>query len=256
MFGIELTKVMVESLRKVFVHNGQRTVALEDVSFDAEDGEFIAVVGPSGCGKTTLLQIIDGLMRPTGGRVLIDGAVVKGPGQDRGLVFQEYSLFPWLTVRQNIAFGLEIGGRRDSDAVEKWLKVMGLEGFENCYPYMLSGGMRQRVAIARALAYDPDMLLMDEPFGALDAQTRSLLQTHLLKIWSETRKTVLFVTHSIEEAVFLADRVIVLTARPASVKGIFDITLPRPRDEETKLSTEFVEIRRSIWDSLREEVGI
>jgi len=256
MFGIELTKVTVERLRKVFVHNGQKTVALEDVSFDADDGEFIAVVGPSGCGKTTLLQIIDGLMKPTGGKVLIDGAAVKGPGQDRGLVFQEYSLFPWLTVRQNIAFGLEIGGRRDSDAVEKWLRVMGLEGFENCHPYMLSGGMKQRVAIARALAYDPDMLLMDEPFGALDAQTRSLLQTYLLKIWSETRKTVLFVTHSIEEAVFLADRVIVLTARPASVKGIFDITLPRPRDEETKLSTEFVEIRRSIWDSLREEVGI
>jgi len=251
-----LTKVTVDGLRKSFIHDGQETVALEDVSFAVDDGEFVAVVGPSGCGKTTLLHIIDGLMKPTEGKVSIDGTAVKSPGQDRGLVFQEYSLFPWLTVRQNIAFGLEIGGRRDSDAVEKWLKVMGLEGFEDRYPYVLSGGMKQRVAIARALAYDPDILLMDEPFGALDAQTRSLLQTHLLNIWSGTRKTVLFVTHSIEEAVFLADRVVVLTARPAKVKEVFDVTLSRPRNEETKLSSGFIKIRHNIWSTLREEVGI
>ncbi|MBU2617774.1 MAG: ABC transporter ATP-binding protein [Euryarchaeota archaeon] len=250
-----MAKVVVEDIRKVFVHDEKEMIALDKVSFKAQKGEFAAIVGPSGCGKTTLLHIIDGLVKPTEGKVLIDDKPVTHPGQDRGLVFQEYSLFPWLTVKQNIAFSLEIGSHESERAVERWIDVMGLKGFENSYPYMLSGGMKQRVAIARVLAYDPDTLLMDEPFGALDAQTRSLLQIHLLKIWSETKKTVLFVTHSIEEAVFLADKVIVLTARPAKVKGIFGIELARPRKEETKLSLDFVKMRRDIWQVLREEVS-
>jgi NitT/TauT family transport system ATP-binding protein len=246
--------VVIENLRKVFFHNEQETAALGGVSFNVNDKEFVAIVGPSGCGKTTLLQIIDGLIKPSGGKVLIDGKSVTGPGRDRGMVFQEYSLFPWLTVKQNIAFGLEIGGFHQEKTVKKWIKTMGLEGFENSYPYMLSGGMKQRVAIARVFAYDPDVLLMDEPFGALDAQTRLSLQIHLLKIWSEVKKTVLFVTHSIEEAVFLADRIVVLTSRPGRVKKIIKVDLPRPRWQYgATLSPELIEIRHKIWDLLKEE---
>jgi NitT/TauT family transport system ATP-binding protein len=252
--GIELTKIAVENLGKVFSHNGQETAALDSLSFEANEGEFVAVVGPSGCGKTTLLQVIDGLVEPTEGKVLIDGKAVIGPGRDRGIVFQEYSLFPWLTVKQNIAFGLEIGDPvPDKDAtVQKWIEAMGLEGFENSYPYMLSGGMKQRVAIARVFAYDPDILLMDEPFAALDAQTRLALQVHLLEIWSRTKKTVVFVTHSIEEAVFLADRIIVLSARPGRVKETIKVDLARPRWQyEAELSPELLEIRHKIWDLLK-----
>lgn len=256
LIGIGLTKIAVENLGKVFSHNGQETTALDGLSFKAKGGEFVAVVGPSGCGKTTMLQIIDGLAKPTEGKVLIDGKPVAGPGKDRGMVFQEYSLFPWLTVEKNIAFGLEIGNPApDKDAVvQKWVKTMGLRGFEKSYPYMLSGGMKQRVAIARVFAYNPEVLLMDEPFGALDAQTRLSLQVQLQNIWSKTKKTVVFVTHSIEEAVFLADRIVVLTARPGKVKRIIDVDLPRPRWQyEAKLSSELTEIRHEIWDLLKEE---
>lgn len=251
-----MSKILVEDLRKVFFNNGQETVALDGMGFDVKEEEFVAVVGPSGCGKTTILQIVDGLMKPTKGRVMVDGKPVIGPGQDRGIVFQEYSLFPWLTVRENIAFGLEIGNlHQEKDRIVwKWIKMMGLEGFENSYPYTLSGGMKQRVAIARVFAYDPDVLLMDEPFAALDAQTRLALQLHLLKIWSETKKTVLFVTHSIEEAVFLADRIVVLTARPGRVKRIIKVDLPRPRWQyEASLSPKLLEIRHKIWSLLKEE---
>ncbi len=254
--GIELSKIVVEKLGKVFFHNRQETAALDGVSFDLGDGEFVAVVGPSGCGKTTLLQIIDGLVKPTEGKVSVDGKPVVGPGKDRGMVFQEYSLFPWLTVKQNIAFGLEIGDfhREKEETVQEWVTAMGLAGFEDSYPYMLSGGMKQRVAIARVFAYDPDVLLMDEPFGALDAQTRLALQVHLLKIWSKTEKTVLFVTHSIEEAVFLADRIVVLTARPAKVKKIIEVDLARPRLQyEAKPPEKLLEMRHEIWDLLKEE---
>lgn len=254
--GIELSKIVIEELGKVFSHNGQETAALDGVSFKANEGEFVAVVGPSGCGKTTLLQIIDGLMEPTEGRVAVDGKAVIGPGRDRGIVFQEYSLFPWLTVKQNIAFGLEIGDPvPDKDAtVRKWIKAMGLEGFENSYPYMLSGGMKQRVAIARVFAYDPEVLLMDEPFGALDAGTRAALQVHLLEIWSKTKKTVIFVTHSIEEAVKLADRIVLLSPRPARIKSIIDVDLERPRLQYgAELPQKLVKLRHQIWSLLSEE---
>ncbi len=253
--GIELTKITVENLGKVFSHNGQETAALDGVSFEANEGEFVAVVGPSGCGKTTLLQIIDGLIEPTEGRVLIDGKPVASPGRDRGIVFQEYSLFPWLTVAQNIAFGLEIGGTEtDKDAiVQKWIETMGLTGFENSYPYMLSGGMKQRVAIARVFAYDPDVLLMDEPFGALDAGTRAALQGHLLEIWARTKKTVIFVTHSIEEAVKLADRIVLLSPRPAKIRTIIDVDLERPRQQYgAELPKKLMELRHEIWSLLEE----
>lgn len=250
-----MSKIVIEELGKVFSHNGRETAALDGVSFEASEGEFVAVVGPSGCGKTTLLQVIDGLIEPTKGNVLIDGKAVAGPGRDRGIVFQEYSLFPWLTVKQNIAFGLEIGGPAPGKdaAVQKWIEAMGLRGFEDSYPYMLSGGMKQRVAIARVFAYDPDVLLMDEPFAALDAQTRLALQVHLLEIWNKTKKTVIFVTHSIEEAVFLADRIIVLSARPGKVKETIKVGLPRPRWQyEAELSPELLKIRHKIWDLLKE----
>ena len=251
-----MSKIVIEKLGKVFFQNGYVTAALDDVSFNVSDKEFVAVVGPSGCGKTTLLSIVDGLEKPTEGRVLVDANQVIGPGKDRGIVFQEYSLFPWLTVKQNIAFGLEIGNdNKDKEKiVQNWVRAMGLEGFENSYPYMLSGGMKQRVAIARVFAYDPDVLLMDEPFAALDAQTRLALQVHLLEIWAKTKKTVIFVTHSIEEAVFLADRIIVLSARPGTVKDTIKVDLPRPRWQyESKLSPGLLEIRHKIWDLLKEE---
>jgi len=252
-----MARISVNGLKKTFCRNGREVVALDGVDLVASDEEFVAVLGPSGCGKTTLLQIIDGIEKPDGGEVRLDGEAVERPGLDRGLVFQEYSLFPWLTVRQNIEFGLEIKGAAAGEREEisnRWLSKFGLSGFENAYPYELSGGMKQRVAIARVFAFDPEVLLMDEPFAALDAQTRAVMQEHLLEVWSQSRKTVIFATHSIEEAVFLADRVVLLTARPGRVEKKFNIDLPRPRKAELKLSLEFVEMRHRIWDALREEV--
>jgi NitT/TauT family transport system ATP-binding protein len=217
------------------------------------DGEFVCVLGPSGCGKTTLLRIIAGLEEPTGGAILLNNKEITGPGSDRGMVFQEFGLFPWRTVRKNIEFGLEIRKvekeerRKISD---KYIDLVGLKGFENSHPYELSGGMKQRVGIARALANDPEILLMDEPFGALDAQTRNLMQKELLRIWSEMKKTVVFITHSVDEAVFVADRVVVMSARPGNIRYVFNVEWERPRD---RASVEFASLRKKILAELEKE---
>ncbi len=217
------------------------------------DGEFVCVLGPSGCGKTTLLRIIAGLEEPTGGTILLNNKEITGPGSDRGMVFQEFGLFPWRTVRKNIEFGLEIRKvekeerRKISD---KYIDLVGLKGFENSHPYELSGGMKQRVGIARALANDPEILLMDEPFGALDAQTRNLMQKELLRIWSEMKKTVVFITHSVDEAVFVADRVVVMSARPGNIRYVFNVEWERPRD---RASVEFASLRKKILAELERE---
>ncbi|MBM4237091.1 MAG: ABC transporter ATP-binding protein, partial [Euryarchaeota archaeon] len=224
--------------------------------FEVKDHEFVCVLGPSGCGKTTLLRIVAGLETKTSGSVRIDGSEVTGPGSDRGMVFQEFALFPWRTVRRNVEFGLEIRKvpKEERRVVsDKYIRLVGLDGFENSHPFELSGGMKQRVGIARALANEPKVLLMDEPFGALDAQTRNMMQKELLRIWEETKKTVLFITHSVDEAVYLADRIVVMTARPGTLKEIFDITWERPRD---RASVEFASLRKKILQELeREQVG-
>ncbi len=226
-------------------------LVLDHVSFDVHEGEFLAVVGPSGCGKTTLLRIIAGLEDYDEGEVLLKGEPIEGPGPDRAMVFQEYAVFPWKTVLENVMFAPLMRGLDPEEAeriAKEYLKVVpGLEGFEDEYPKKLSGGMRQRVAIARALAAEPEILLMDEPFAAVDAQTRNKMQEELLKIWKETEKTILLVTHNVEEAVFLADRVMVLSNRPAKVIDIVDIDLPRPRD---RTDPEFVRIRARILETL------
>ncbi|MDY6964556.1 MAG: ABC transporter ATP-binding protein [Halobacteriota archaeon] len=206
--------------------------AIEDLSFSVEDGEFVCIIGPSGCGKTTLLRMIAGLEKITTGDIILDGRRVSGPGNDRGFVFQEYTLFPWRTAQKNVEFGLEIQGIKKAERkiiASKYIDLVGLNGFEDRYPKELSGGMQQRVAIARALASNPEILLMDEPFGALDAQTRNLMQGELLRIWEKEHKTILFVTHSVDEAVFLADRVVVMTTTPGSVREIVEINIDRPR---------------------------
>ncbi|MEA1944843.1 MAG: ABC transporter ATP-binding protein [Euryarchaeota archaeon] len=222
----------ISGVSRVFESETGMVEALRDINLDVFDKEFMCFIGPSGCGKTTLLRIIAGLDQPTSGEVLLDGKVIKSPDPERGMVFQEYSLFPWRTIIDNVAFGLEIKGMPKKERYEiarKYLKMVGLEAFEHSYSYELSGGMRQRVAIVRALANNPKVLLMDEPFGSVDAQTRNLLQRELLRIWGEERKTVLFITHSIDEAVYLADRVVVLSARPGRIREIIEIDLERPR---------------------------
>ncbi len=253
------SKISVRGLSKVFNPlKGNPVVALENVNFDVEEGEFIAIVGPSGCGKSTLLYMIAGFIQPTKGEIIVDGRRINSPGPDRGIVFQEYALFPWLTVEGNIKYGLEEKGL-DQDEIDekvsKYIRLMGLEGFEHKYPKELSGGMKQRVAIARTLAYEPEILLMDEPFGALDAQTRELLQEELLRIWEETRKTVLFVTHSVDEAVYLSQRVIIMTCRPGRVKNTVNVRLDKTLSREDVItSREFVETRHKVWVDVREEV--
>jgi NitT/TauT family transport system ATP-binding protein len=230
-------------------------VALDAVDLEVRAGEFLAVVGPSGCGKSTLLDILSGLAAPSAGEVLIDGQPVRGPALNRGIVLQGYALFPWRTTRANVEFGLEVkkvpkAERRTIS--DRFIRLVGLEGFEDRLPHELSGGMKQRVALARALAYDPDILLMDEPFAAVDAQTRESLQDELLRIWEETKKTVIFVTHSIEEAVFLADRIVVLTANPGRVRAIVDVGIPRPRNEAGLRSSEaFGALRHEVWKLLQ-----
>jgi NitT/TauT family transport system ATP-binding protein len=225
-------RVGVEGVGKRYDGAGGPVLALDDVSFDVADGEFVCVVGPSGCGKTTLFRIIAGLEPPTEGQVSLDGEELDGPTTDLGLVFQEYHLFPWLTVADNVGFGPDHAGMdgAERDArVEALIDLVGLDGSADSYPRDLSGGMKQRVALARALALDPDLLLMDEPFGAVDAQTKRMLQDELLDIWAETGKTVLFVTHDVEEAVRLADRVLVMAADPGRVETVVDVDLSRPR---------------------------
>lgn len=236
---------------------GKDFLALSGVSLDVEKGEFVTIVGPSGCGKSTLLLSIDGLLPHTGGEILIDGKPVTKPGKDRALVFQEFALLPWRTIEQNIWFGLELQGEKKEklqSAADRFLKLTGLAQFKDHFPHQLSGGMRQRVGIARALAVDPDILLMDEPFGALDAQTREIMQNELLKIWDENRKTVFFVTHGIDESIYLADKIVVMSARPGRVKEIIDVKLPRPRGLEVKETAEYARLRRRIWELLQDEV--
>ncbi len=234
--------------------SGRRVQALHDVELSVRRGEFLCIVGPSGCGKSTLLQMVAGLEPVTEGRLLLDGRPVDGPGADRGVVFQSYALFPWRTVVGNISFGLEIKGIAGDERRRIALQcahLVGLKGFEDVYPSELSGGMKQRVGIARALANDPQVLLMDEPFGALDAQTREMLQAELLSIWRESARTVLFVTHSVQEAVFLGTRIAVMSARPGRVKTIIDVELPYPRDVT---SPEFGELMRPVYAVLKDEV--
>lgn len=227
-------RLNVVNVSRTFIkENGAPTSALDDITLEIKDKEFVCFIGPSGCGKTTLLRIIAGLDTPTSGEILLDGTKITVPDAKRGMVFQEYSLFPWRTVIDNIAFGPEMQGikkKESLDIAEKYLEHVGLEQFRNSFPYELSGGMRQRVAIARALATQPQVLLMDEPFGALDAQTRNTLQHELLDIWEKKNVTILFVTHSMDEAVFLSDRIVVMSARPGKIKEIIDVNLKRPRD--------------------------
>lgn len=251
-------KLLVQNVSRVFpgVRGAAPTRALEPTNLTVAENDFITVLGPSGCGKSTLLRIVAGLDRPTAGDVLLDGRAVRGPGPDRGMVFQSYTLFPWLTVSENIAFGLTEKGvpaAQSREIVAAYVEKVGLRGFENHYPKQLSGGMQQRTAIARALANEPEILLLDEPFGALDNQTRALMQELLLGIWERERKTVLFVTHDIEEAIFLASRVVVMTARPGRIKADIPIDLPHPRHYRMKTSPEFSELKARLTEEIRAE---
>jgi NitT/TauT family transport system ATP-binding protein len=237
--------------------NRDPVTALDHFNLEVGRAEFVSIVGPSGCGKSTFLNILLGLIKPDAGEMQLDGNPIVGPGQERAMVFQEFGLLPWRTVAANIELGLEIKGIPAAERTilaGELIKLVGLNGFERHYPHELSGGMKQRVGLARALATEPDVLLMDEPFAALDAQTRDLMQTELLQVWERTKKTVLFVTHSIEEAAYLSDRVIIMTARPGRTKEILKIQLPRPREYEMRLTPEFNEIKSRIWEVLKEEL--
>jgi NitT/TauT family transport system ATP-binding protein len=233
----------VDKLGKVFNSHGRSTLALNDISFTTHRREFLCVVGPSGCGKSTLVRILAGLEEPSSGEVLLEGKPVTEPGSDRGMVFQGYTLFPWLTVKKNVMFGPQVNGH-GSEAAERealqWLQLIGLEKFADCYPNQLSGGMKQRVAIVRALANQPRILLMDEPFGALDAQTRCRMQAHLLEIWRKIDITIVFITHDLDEAIFLADRILVLSAHPGEVQELIEVPVPRPRSSGQLILPEFL----------------
>lgn len=231
--------------------NGEEVIAVEDFNMLVSEGEFVCIVGPSGCGKSTILGAIAGFQEISGGKLFLNGEEIKGAGRDRGVVFQQASLFPWLTAIDNIVYGLRLAGIPKKERYakgEELLKLVGLESFGNHYPNQLSGGMQQRVNVARALAIEPSLMLLDEPFGALDAQTREFMQLELLRIWKATNQTILFVTHDIAEAVYLSDYVIVMSARPGKVLEKVDIDLPRPRPLEIKRSTEFIEYEKYIWD--------
>jgi NitT/TauT family transport system ATP-binding protein len=233
-------------------------VAIRDLNLSVGENEFVSLIGPSGCGKSTFLLMAAGLDEPSAGELFFNGDPVEGPGEKRGMVFQSYTLYPWLTVAENIRFALQksgLGANEQKSLVDEFVSLVGLKGFENAYPNQLSGGMRQRVAIARALVYRPQMLLMDEPFGALDAQTRRLMQELLLRIWESHRTTVLFVTHDIEEALLLSDRVYVMSARPGTLKTEVKVNLSRPRFVEMETSPEFLALRRQLLELIREEVG-
>jgi NitT/TauT family transport system ATP-binding protein len=254
-------KIRFDSVTKVFpvrdAAPGSVFTAVDNVTLDVPTGEFVCLVGPSGCGKSTLLDLAAGLSTPTSGRVLVDGEAVTGPGLDRGIVFQQYALLPWRTARGNVEFGLEAKGvprRERATRATEYLDLVGLSPFTDRYPHELSGGMKQRVAIARSLAFDPDVLLMDEPFAAVDAQTRDTLQAELLRIWERTGKTVLFITHAIDEAVFLGQRVAVMAPRPGRIKQILDIELDRPGDGDLRSTPRFVAYRRQVWDLLHHDV--
>jgi NitT/TauT family transport system ATP-binding protein len=250
-------KLLVRDLSVVFTRRrGGTVVAVDKLSLAVRDEEFVSIVGPSGCGKSTLLRIVAGLIRPSAGEVFVDARPVEGPGADRGMVFQSYTLFPWLTVQGNVEFGLKLRGQAAEERAQtarRYIELVGLQGTEPAYPKELSGGMQQRVAIARALANDPTILLMDEPFGALDAQTRAIMQELLLQVWEQTHKTVLFVTHDIDEAVLLSDRIYVMTARPGRIKAEVAVALPRPREVGVMDTPAFIAIRQQIHGLIREE---
>jgi NitT/TauT family transport system ATP-binding protein len=250
-------QIQCTNVQKVFnaeLGPDRRVVALEDFTLDIAAGELITLLGPSGCGKSTLLNVLAGFEKPTAGELSLEGQPIRSPGPDRAVVFQDYALFPWLTVKQNIEFGLRekgISGAERGRLADDFIGLVGLGGFERRHPHQLSGGMQQRVAIARALAIEPKMLLMDEPFGALDAQTRRVLQSELLRVWEATRKTIVFVTHSVEEAIFLGQRIVVMTARPGRIKEIIEVDLPYPRDVS---ADDFNQYRRRADRSIEEEV--
>jgi NitT/TauT family transport system ATP-binding protein len=250
-------RLSTQKLCKIFRKDDTEIEALRDISLAINEGEFVSIVGASGCGKTTLLRILDGLIPATSGAVMVNGARVTGPGPDRAFVFQQDGLMPWRTVEANVSFGLEIRGMA-GDAAKKrahdYIRLVGLAGFEKHYPHELSGGMRQRVNIARALAVEPDILLMDEPYAALDAQTREIMQGEMMRIWQQTKKTVVLITHQIDEAVFLSDRVFVFTARPGRLKETITVDLPRPRTLALKRTAEFVRFTDRIWRLIEEEV--
>lgn len=250
------TKVAVSNVSKTFGSDESLVYALKNISFTVEEGSFVVIIGPSGCGKTSLLRIIGGLIPPNGGEVLIDGRPISGPGPDRSIVFQNFRLLPWRKVLGNVEMGLEINGTEKSQRRElskKVVDLVGLSGFENHYPVELSGGMQQRVGLARALVVNPAILLMDEPFGSVDAQTREQLQTELLKLWSKTRKTVIFVTHDIDEAIYLGDKIIIISSRPGMVQETVTVDLPRPRWERKAdiiESTVFINLKKNLWKAL------
>jgi NitT/TauT family transport system ATP-binding protein len=254
------TEISLRNVTKTFPdrNSGGSFTALDDISLELAAGEFLVLVGPSGCGKSTLLDLVAGLSTPTSGQVLLGGQPITGPGLDRGVVFQQYALFPWRTAQANVEFGLEVKGlarRQRAERAREVLALVGLSAFADRYPHELSGGMKQRVAIARSLAYEPEVLLMDEPYAALDAQTRETLQDELLSIWRRTGTTILFITHSIDEAVYLGRRVAVMTSLPGRIKQVVDIDLPAVNDSDDPRSTpEFVRHRRQIWELLHDEV--
>lgn len=252
-----MSHLSIQGVSRTFTSpKGVKTQALLPVDFEVQENDFVTILGPSGCGKSTMLRIVAGLDHPTQGRVLLDGQPVEGPGADRGMVFQSYTLFPWLTIAQNIRFGLRERGLSEADQKERsefFIAKVGLRGFEHHFPKQLSGGMQQRTAIARALANDPKILLMDEPFGALDNQTRVLMQELLLGIWESARKTVLFVTHDIDESIFMANRVAVFSARPGRIKTELAVDLPHPRHYTIKTSPEFMELKARLTEEIRTE---
>lgn len=242
--------ISVVNATKIYETQRGRTVSLDRVSLDIAQGEFITLVGPSGCGKSTMLNLIGGLLMPSSGQVLVNGQPVTGPGPDRGVIFQQYALFPWLTAQQNVEFGLRLQGlgkREQSERARQYLRLVGLQDFAHALPRELSGGMKQRCAIARAYAVNPSLLLMDEPFGALDALTRVQMQDDLLATWEQERKTVVFITHDVDEAVYLASRVVVMSPRPGRISEIIDVPLPYPRNEDLRLSPQFAQIRARVW---------
>lgn len=255
-------KLELQNLEKSFGLGSDKAIhVVDDFSLDINDLEFLAVIGPSGCGKSTLLKLIDGLLPADSGKIYLDGRDVTGVvgGEGRGMVFQSFDLFPWRTTQENVEFGLEVKGVNRAERRDRalhYIELVGLKGFERSFPHELSGGMQQRVGFARALAIQPEVLLMDEPFGALDVQTRDILQDELLNIWNREQKTVLFVTHSIEEAIYLADRIAVISPRPATVDRMITVPFERPRNEEIKSRPEFLELRQEIWSMLKDGVKV
>jgi NitT/TauT family transport system ATP-binding protein len=253
-------KLVAKNVWKIFTpRKGEQVVAIEDLSLTVNENEFVSIVGPSGCGKSTFLAMAAGLDYSSGGLLTVNGAPIEGPGIDRGMVFQSYTLFPWLTVVENIRFALKkryLPRSEQNHLVQEHIELVGLQGFEKSFPAQLSGGMRQRVALARALVYKPDILLMDEPFGALDAQTRMQMQELLLNVWQKHRITVLFITHDVDEAILLSDRVYVMTARPGKLKAEIQVDIPRPRTADVELSSRFTELRRELLGLLRTQIQV